>query len=70
MDPCIDEDGLAYALCCAQVAVGMEYTPKSNSHIASRLFVAGAVAALGVLTGYYFCTRQKGEEHRYLLEDL
>jgi len=69
MDPCIEETGVAYVLCCAQLAVGAEYHPETNNHIASRLFFGGAIAVLGVLTGYYFCTRQKGEEHRYLLED-
>jgi hypothetical protein len=70
MDPCLNEEGLAYALCCAQIAVGVEYNPETHSSHLGRLFFGSSVLILGALTGYYMCSKQKGEEHRYLLEDI
>merc|ERR1712113_330107 len=68
MDPCINEFGVANALCCAMEAVGVSYHETSSHAVAKRLFFGGSILALGTLVGYYLTRSKKGEEHRYLLE--
>jgi hypothetical protein len=71
VDPCdcYDLIGATGAMCRVWTAVGGDFETATNTHIASRMFMGGMLLALGTFTGLYLCRGQKGEEHRYLLEE-